>query len=1371
MMRGRGLVLVGMVVGACAQAGVLGFGSAPALARTSHTYESQITEVPASSGAAVPGPLRQVNSMTVFEGDLYVAEGLDGQVPGFSFRADEFGESVPGSGGYGFVSQLPKLASPNEILQQGIAFGTATGETEMYLGKENSSTVAVFGVGLCALECANLQERWTGSDTPEGKFGEVDDVAVDDSQSAGDWASGDVIVDAGESIRESGEPEKSRVLDVFRPEAGGKEKYVTQLTGPSPGQLFPEGTGRLAVSGFNGDLVVLIKAHYSAEESVDVFKPVAGEKYELSQILSLPSGSFEGLDNVAVDAGNGEIYVATISMVYEFNKFGVFVGDLTGESTPEKEWSSASEIPSIAVDPVSHRVFVGVFDSTLKSAVVDVFSPDVVIPDVESEAVSNVRIEAGTHTWGVRLNGTVDADEAGPARCWFVWGTSRSFGQESACTGEIKGEAGEKAVAVRANLSGLEPGTTYYYRLQAENATGKNLGEESQDQSFTTPGPGLHGEWATEVSSSSVRLHATIAPEGKPTSYHFEYDASPYVQGEAPHGTSVPLTGASAGSSGEAAVEQHVEGLTASTAYHYRVVALSEVEVSSGVFAQEEFDGPDQVFTTQRAGGALVLPDGRAWEQVSSVDKHGAVIRPIGEASLVQSSADGSKLTYMTDIPPEAQPQGFGDEAQSLAVRGGGAWSSVDVGLSHVESVGPSIGFGNEYRFFSEDLGLSVVEPLGPFSPLEGVYGGKRVAEAFPPASERTPYLRHDLTCEAQRTSCYEPLLTGCPKAGEPCASPIEENADVPAGTEFGGEANAILGNANFVGATPDLSDVVVNAFTALTSAPAPGGGLYEWAADKRASERLEAVSVLPSSEGGGIVFAGFGNSEGTFRPARHMISDDGSRVFFTAEGPQGIHLYMRDVERGETVRLDVPEGSLKAGSGEALFQDASTGGSVAFFTAKEKLTGDSNATASLADLYECEIKLVGGELACALKDLTSGSDGESSGVQRAISSSESGGYVYFVADGVLASGASPGDCSESGFPPANATCNLYVWHDGTTKFIAAVSANDAPDWGGNLNKMTSRVSPDGSWFAFMSNRSLTGYDNRDAVSGIPDEEVYLYDATSGRLVCASCDPTGARPFGVEYAHLMEGDGEALVGGDRVWPETRWIAANVPGWTMYRLGKSLHQSRYLSDSGRLFFNSSDALVPQDTNGNEDVYEYEPVSVGDCSGSSATFSGNVGGCIGLISSGSAFGESGFLDASETGNDVFFLTTGRLVSSDVDTSLDVYDAHVCSTAAPCATTPPAQPPECGSASSCRAAPPAQPSIYGAPASATFSGTGNIAPVAPPSPGGKPVTKGRALTRAQKLTRALVVCHKQKRRGKRAGCEKSARRRYGAAKAKGR
>ena len=82
----------------------------------------------------------------------------------------------------------------------------------------------------------------------------------------------------------------------------------------------------------------------------------------------------------------------------------------------------------------------------------------------------------------------------------------------------------------------------------------------------------------------------------------------------------------------------------------------------------------------------------------------------------------------------------------------------------------------------------------------------------------------------------------------------------------------------------------------------------------------------------------------------------------------------------------------------------------------------------------------------------------------------------------------------------------------------------------------TARVSPDGQWLAFMSELPLTGYDNHDAVSGKPDEEVYLLRRAGWALVCASCDPTGARPHGERYGNDDGGGLEnGLVGGAGVW--------------------------------------------------------------------------------------------------------------------------------------------------------------------------------------------------------------------------------------------
>ena len=415
------------------------------------------------------------------------------------------------------------------------------------------------------------------------------------------------------------------------------------------------------------------------------------------------------------------------------------------------------------------------------------------------------------------------------------------------------------------------------------------------------------------------------------------------------------------------------------------------------------------------------------------------------------------------------------------------------------------------------------------------------------------------------------------------------------------------------------------------------------------------------------------------------------------------------------------------------------------YFTDEQKLLKAASPERERPDLYRCVI-LEGPTPKCELSDLTPGA-----GVQHAIlGSSADGSHVYFVADGVLAAGADPGDCVSAVQWKPDAVCNLYDWHEGTIKFVAALSGEDEADWKSETSRQPTRVSANGGWLEFMSQRSLTGYENADAHSGKPDEEVFLYDASTGGLSCVSCNPSGQRPSGAEY-----GEKPSPSGGDRIWQNATWIAADVPGWASYRTGAAQHQPRYLSDSGRLFFNSRDGLSASDTNSAEDVYEFEPAGVGGCAETSASFVHAAGGCVSLISSGASPIESAFLDASESGNDVFFLTAAPLARADGDESIDVYDAHVCLPSDPCVLPPPAPSEPCrGEACQPQVAGPSEPAI----ASMFVSGLGNLTPMSATQP--KPRPK---LSPAQRLTRALKACRRKRARKARRRCEAQAHQAY--------
>ena len=260
------------------------------------------------------------------------------------------------------------------------------------------------------------------------------------------------------------------------------------------------------------------------------------------------------------------------------------------------------------------------------------------------------------------------------------------------------------------------------------------------------------------------------------------------------------------------------------------------------------------------------------------------------------------------------------------------------------------------------------------------------------------------------------------------------------------------------------------------------------------------------------------------------------------------------------------------------------------------------------------------------------------------------------------------------------------------------------PDVAPATGEKSSRVTPDGATVLFTSQARLTGYDNDE------QGELYLYDATSGELTCVSCNPSGTPATSEAY----------LAGNLSIAPAPE---------------RNAFLTRNLSDDGsRVFFQTQEALLPQDKNEQTDVYEWEREGAGGSAAAPVRARASAqgsGGCLYLISTGESDDQSYFGDASADGNDVFFFTRQSLVGQDRDENNDLYDARVDGGIAaqnPSATDRPATGEGC-------LEPVVSAPVFAAPSSATFVGPADPTPQA--------AVKPKALTRAQKLARALRAC----------------------------
>jgi hypothetical protein len=512
-----------------------------------------------------------------------------------------------------------------------------------------------------------------------------------------------------------------------------------------------------------------------------------------------------------------------------------------------------------------------------------------------------------------------------------------------------------------------------------------------------------------------------------------------------------------------------------------------------------------------------------------------------------------------------------------------------------------------------------------------------------------------------------------------------------------------------------------------LTLSAPPGEDLYEWVAG-----RVHLVSILPDGTAApgrlvdSVAEKAAENTEKVgFGPFLHAVSTDGSRVIFESGGklyerenaeieqsplsPQGACL---QPTMGCTVQVDASDTGGPGGGGH--FIAATAQGTHVFFTDSGaiKLTSDTVPNSG-QNLYEFDLET--GQLT----DLTPFATAHVLGLV-GLGEEGSAWHLYIAAEGSF------GEANAEGLQAQPNSPNLYEISQGSpVAFLATLTPSDSNDWKVTQVQSAS-ASPSGRYLAFTSSAQLTGYDNRDAASGGPDSELFLYDSTVQRLVCVSCGPASVRPSGA----------------------TSILPAEPPSALAYGPG---YLRRNVLDDGGVVFDTPNALVPGDVNGRKDVYIYE------------------GGQAHLISSGTSTEDSIFAEASglnpltgQEGEDVFFVASQHLLGADTGNGPALYDARVAGGfLGGSGETVEGQ--SCESADACKP-PSGEPPAELFPASDALLAGGNLPPPVL-APAGKPAVK--ALTRAQKLARALKACHGKRNKKKRAICEKQARRAYGRSK----
>ena len=880
-----------------------------------------------------------------------------------------------------------------------------------------------------------------------------------------------------------------------------------------------------------------------------------------------------------------------------------------------------------------------------------------------------------------------------------------------ACVPEASKLAKEGNQSVHAEIKGLSAGTVYDYRLDAATSLSEHgAALDGDTESFAAPAkPLVEDVSVDDVSSSWADFHGVLDPLGQDTTYHFEYlsaaafaaDGNSFLGPDL--AASAPLSAADIGS-GDRGVSVNVQagGLSASTTYEYRLVA------SNGEGTTDSANG---VFSTSPAA-MTGLPDGRSYEMLTPPNKEDS-----------EDTFGGPK-----DVASqEREEEGFG-----------GA-TNYDLGYSSED--------GEHFLLFT-------TAAFGPFpSSGEGSYVFSRGAGGWSLRSAASP----ELGVQSRAAEVYDPadfsvlgVNDALEESGVVLGSSVEAQlvgrAGGPYATIHSGKEGTST-EATIAGGSADLSHVVLEGpdheLTPKGEDSKQDAGteaLYEWGA----AEGLRLVNLNPKGallKCGAVLGIAGRNDAGAEGGTHGAVSGDGSKVFFTAPDPYALsagsgcwnggsenspQLYVRE-DGTRTVEVSASEAGVKEAPANpanpvepAVFVGASSDGSKVFFLTKTELSKEAEML-GLHDVELYEYDSDPGEGEASLVRVSRGESGVPAGVEDVAAVSSDGSAVYFGAAGELARHAGGGG-------------GLYRYDTltHTTTYIAPNPGYLAPLYKGNgvaertwyensvargayaaLDVRASYYATgNGEFLAFDSSANLTGYES----GGKPELYRYRYEPeapSGGSIVCVSCNPNGSAPsYGATFTRSA-------------------VDGNNPAGTA---------PRPISENGQyVFFDTEESLLPADTNGRVDVYEWHESPV------------SHEGAIGLITTGQDTSDSFFLDSSPDGKDVFFGTHSRLVPADQDNQGNLYDARIEGGFPAPLGAGPCEGDACQNPSS---AP-----VYQTPTSLSFSGAGDLS--SEPQPSTSTVRKKTASKCVKPKRLSHGKCVKPKQKAKKAKKAKKATR----------